>query len=267
MIDSAHAWRCRLLLVALCALVIAAPAEAARKKSKKHRATPSAASVPADTPGTSGSIVRRSPWLQLGELPNFTEGVWQDARASSHLAADTPAPWKTEQLTATNMATKTGDSDCAGAAGMPTMMQHAAAFEFVYEPGRVIMLLSPANEPAGHGQVRRIYTDGRAHPDLSLLTRSGHSIGHWEKNTLIVDTVAILPDTPLAPGVVANGPVHVVERMHLINTETLVIETSVDAPGALDKQWAYTLTYKRVRDCDGVAASCRGSGITADLAK
>ncbi len=49
----------------------------------------------------------------------------------------------------------------------------------------------------------------------------GHSIGHWEKDTLVVDTVAVLPQAYLAVneavGVPNNGDMHIVERLHLLD--------------------------------------------------
>ena len=47
-------------------------------------------------------------------------------------------------------------------------------------------------------RLRRIYTDGRGHPEESDPTFHGHSIGHWEGDTLVVDTTDIVPQAPLA---------------------------------------------------------------------
>ena len=47
-------------------------------------------------------------------------------------------------------------------------------------------------------RLRRIYTDGRSHPETPDPSFHGHSIGHWEGDTLVVDTVDILPQAPLA---------------------------------------------------------------------
>jgi hypothetical protein len=67
------------------------------------------------------------------------------------------------------------------------------AMEILFTPGRVTML----GESDGN-RLRRIYTDGRPHPYVPDPTFHGHSIGHWEDDTLVVDTVHILPQVPLA---------------------------------------------------------------------
>jgi hypothetical protein len=64
--------------------------------------------------------------------------------------------------------------------------------------------------------IRRIYLDGRKHPDLSRWTPtgSGHSVGRFENGELVVDTVGIVPG-----GVVAGGyrtpETHLTERFIL----------------------------------------------------
>ncbi len=63
--------------------------------------------------------------------------------------------------------------------------------EFSYTPGMVTVIAE------AYMQVRHIYTDGRAHPDDPDLTYNGNSIGHWEGDTLVVDSVGFSKDTPL----------------------------------------------------------------------
>src|SRR5215510_15461358 len=66
------------------------------------------------------------------------------------------------------------------------------AMEILFTPGRVTML----GESDGN-RLRRIYTDGRLHPETPDPSFHGHSIGRWEGDTLVVDTVDILPQAPL----------------------------------------------------------------------
>src|SRR5262249_38483228 len=60
------------------------------------------------------------------------------------------------------------------------------AVEFLFTPGRVTL----TNEG---GLIRRIYTDGRALPTEHQYSNVGTSIGHWEGQTLVVETVDINP--------------------------------------------------------------------------
>ena len=65
-------------------------------------------------------------------------------------------------------------------------------------------------------EVRTIYMDGRAHPGPSERFTTGHSIGRWEGDTLVVDTANFSDHrSPYQIGVPSGGQKHVVERYHL----------------------------------------------------
>jgi hypothetical protein len=68
--------------------------------------------------------------------------------------------------------------------GMPTVMWGigGAAMEIVQQPERITLLSELVN------QVRRIYLDGRDFPDDFPTQRVGYSIGHWEGDTLVIET-------------------------------------------------------------------------------
>ncbi len=112
--------------------------------------------------------------------------------------------------------------------------------------------------------MRRIYTDGRNHPPDPDPTFHGHSIGHWEGQTLVVDTVGILPETYLAlgeaVGVPNNGDLRVVERIHLSekDKDILADDLEIIAPNVLTKPWKTTRLYfrQRARKFDIVEGVC-----------
>jgi hypothetical protein len=64
------------------------------------------------------------------------------------------------------------------------------------------------------GLKRTIYMNLKQHPANIKLTRAGHSIGHWEGDTLVVDTVGFLPGFLNTP-VRNSEKLHVVERFSL----------------------------------------------------
>ncbi len=133
------------------------------------------------------------------------------------------------------------------------------AMEILYTPGRVTML----GESDGN-RLRRIYTDGRGHPDDGELSWHGHSTGHWEGDTLVVDTVGIYPQAPLAiseaVGVPNNGDMRVVERIHLSadNKDILHVDLEITAPNILTKPWKTTRIFfrQRARKFDIVEGVC-----------
>ena len=96
-------------------------------------------------------------------------------------------------------------------------------------------------------------------PDPSF---HGHSIGRWEGNTLVVDTVHILPQAPLAiseaVGVPNNGDMHVTERIYLADKDILHVDLEITAPHILTKPWKTTRIFfrQRARKFDIVEGVC-----------
>ena len=109
--------------------------------------------------------------------------------------------------------------------------------------------------------VRHIYTDGRPHPSADELwpTSEGNSIGHWEGDTLVIDTISIsnpyivLVAEPFqfafAAGPLSNA-LHAIERVRMVNHDEMQIELTVDDPIALAKPIHITITHERVKNFD-----------------
>jgi len=132
--------------------------------------------------------------------------------------------------------------------GMPSwMLISHNPFEWLTTPGRITML----GEVDGN-RMRRIYTDGRAHPEDPDLTLHGHSIGHWEGDVLVVDTTAIAPQAYIAiseaVGVPNDGDMHVAERFHLEQPNVLYDELEITAPKVLTAPWRTTRIFRRYPD-------------------
>jgi hypothetical protein len=129
--------------------------------------------------------------------------------------------------------------------GMPSwMLIPHNAMEILVTPGRITML----GEGDGN-RLRRIYTDGRAHPEDPDLTFHGHSIGHWEGETLVIDTVGIAPQAYIAiseaAGIPNNGDMHIVERLHLAKPDVLNDDLEITAPKVLTTTWKTTRIFRR----------------------
>jgi len=73
----------------------------------------------------------------------------------------------------------------------------------------------------GRGLTRTVHMDLTAHPSGITPSRTGHSIGRWDGDTLVVDTVGFEPGS-LAGSVSHSGQLHVVERFTL-DTKTLAL--------------------------------------------
>jgi hypothetical protein len=99
------------------------------------------------------------------------------------------------------------------------------------------------------GGARHIATDGRPHPpeEERWGTPWGDSVGHWEGEVLVVDTVASNASILGFDGLAALGEqLHVVERIRALDRNTLENQMTMNAPTALAHPWGLTLQYHRV---------------------
>jgi len=113
---------------------------------------------------------------------------------------------------------------------------NAPGFEIVDAPDeRRVYLLNIA----GPHSWRVIYTDGRPHPTGAALKPSffGHSVGRWEGDTLVIDTVGFNEKQWLVGSYPTTDQLHLVERISRPNLKTLIYEATIDDPGAYTAPW------------------------------
>lgn len=139
------------------------------------------------------------------------------------------------------------------AAGFPAIMDSPySQFELVVTPEQTLLI------PILLNATRQIFTDGRSHPskDDSMPTPMGDSIGHWEGETLVVDTVARTAG-PIASRNDLSADAHFVERIRQRSRDQLEDQITVDDPVALAHPWQVTLTYHRMKGVDRIVpADC-----------
>jgi hypothetical protein len=104
------------------------------------------------------------------------------------------------------------------------------------------------------GAVRHIYTDGRSHPRKDELwpTLMGDSIGHWEGDTLVVDTIGTRKRfyTGELSGffLPASDQLHFTERIRMVRHDQMQIDYTAQDPVALTKPIHAVITHTRVTD-------------------
>jgi hypothetical protein len=135
-------------------------------------------------------------------------------------------------------------SFCGTPSGFPRLMSIPDGYEFVVRPEQTWILTE--NGP----NVMRVYTDTRGHlgPDDTWDTYMGDSVGHWEGQTLVFDTVALNgdPHTVLdRSGLTYSNKAHVTTRIHLTDKDTLEASVTIDDPLMLTKPWTVVKHYKR----------------------
>ncbi|HTI43190.1 MAG TPA: hypothetical protein VL693_15300 [Vicinamibacterales bacterium] len=100
------------------------------------------------------------------------------------------------------------------------------------------------------GAHRVIYMDGRKHPDARHLfpTWYGHSIGHWEGDTLVIDTVGYNDKFWFdSRGTPHTEQLHTIERFSRPNFGTLINDFTLEDPGAYSRPVKLQFTARRVR--------------------
>jgi hypothetical protein len=176
--------------------------------------------------------------VNLGSAPG-KKGYWEVRPGlGGFRAADVPfQPWAKAVYDYRN-ATFSKDSplvDCKASPG-PAFL-NAPGFEIVDVPEqKSIFILNIA----GPHSWRVIYMDGRPHPkgDDVRPTYLGHSVGHWEGDTLVVDSVGF-NEKQWAVGAFPNTKqLHLSEKFSRPNLKTLSYEVEIDDLGAYTKAWS-----------------------------
>jgi hypothetical protein len=126
--------------------------------------------------------------------------------------------------------------------GMPHTMSGSYPMEILMTPGRVTILTELFNE------TRRIWTDGRGHPAADELeyTFVGDSVGHWEGDTLVIDTVGVREESVLDVVFVPHSDqVHFTERVRKKSNDELDWTITMMDPVVLAHPWTVTRHFVR----------------------
>ena len=125
--------------------------------------------------------------------------------------------------------------------GMPAVMSMFYGMEIMQNKDK-ITFFSELNDA-----LRRVYLDGRK-PSQKVLddpTYAGYSTGHWEGDTLVVDTVAIRGDTFIEGITPHSDEMTVKERIRFLSPGLLEDRIVVTDAKALTKPWETVKTYRR----------------------
>jgi hypothetical protein len=95
------------------------------------------------------------------------------------------------------------------------------------------------------GSTRIIYTDNRQHVPANMRLYQGDSVGHWEGDTLVVDTTSQAAGWWDANGAVHSDQTHVVEKFTAKDANTIAYEAVVEDPVALTRPMTVVDTFRR----------------------
>jgi hypothetical protein len=130
---------------------------------------------------------------------------------------------------------------------VPRVNPYPWKFAMTYT-GKGLSHIYVLHETGDAGAHRVIYMDGRMHPPDPIPTWWGHSIGRWEGDTLVVDTVGYNDKFWFdSRGTPHTEQLHTIERFTRMNFGTLINEFTLDDPGAFSRpvQLRFTATHIR----------------------
>jgi hypothetical protein len=181
-------------------------------------------------------------WREIARKPDFWQGTWQSISPIADDFLPTPdyTPFALDYIKNYKPAEDSPFTNCKPL-GMPFVQSIGGMpMKFFQSPGMIAIYIETS------GMTRFIHTDGRKHDEPNP-TYLGESIGHWEGDTLVVDTTGLASDTVFQMGRKTNagqmegdpspvagvvfgphGPnLRLVERMRLVDFNTLEIQTTL----------------------------------------
>jgi len=137
--------------------------------------------------------------------------------------------------------------------GMPTMMSVAIyPVEFIQTPKQITIITEAFSE------VRRVYM-GEPQKGFDDVAPGyyGRSVGKWDGDTLVVDTIGLKPSIAGYRNMPHSEKMHITERIRLVAPDYLHDQITIDDPVVLEKPVTYTLGYKRMpKDYEMVEFVC-----------
>jgi hypothetical protein len=139
--------------------------------------------------------------------------------------------------------------------GMPGMMQVAVYPMEVIQTDYQVTIIAEA-----FSEVRRIYI-GKTQPPLDDIDPGyyGHSVGHWEGDTLVVDTIGIKESVRGYQGMPHSDKMRIAERIRRIAQNALEDQITIEDPAVLEKPVTYRLSYALQRDYEMVEFVCENN--------
>jgi hypothetical protein len=136
--------------------------------------------------------------------------------------------------------------------GIPGAILRSEVQKIIQAPGVMLIL----HELDG-GMARQIYTDGRPLPVDPSPSWQGYSVGHWQGDALIVETMGFNGRAPLdAAGHGRSEQMQITERFHRRDVGHLDVEMTFDDPTYYNKPFTVNLTHLLQPDTDILEYVC-----------
>ncbi len=208
--------------------------------------------LPAQTAAQQGKAMAQAAKPAQAVDPHDLSGIWMGNYNESIIPNDILTPWALEKFNAQKTEREVGNRPIihdgeqnntdplvkgCDPPGVPRVYFHPRPFEIMKIPGRFIFHYEE------YDTYREIWTDGREVPKDLDPAWNGYSVGHWQGDTLVVDTVGFNGKTWVDnAGHTITESMHLTERFKRIDHDHMAIDFTFDDPKALTQPF----TYKRV---------------------
>ena len=200
-------------------------------------------------------------YAELDQLPDF-RGLWFPAFAFGSGPAEEPVlkgeykeRYDAEMARVAadpNYEIIEGPNNCEPP-GMPYFMTMPYSLEFLFTPGKITVMQE------AHMMIRRIFTDGRPFPEDPDPSYFGDSRGHWEGDTLVVETRNTRAGQRLGvAGITNSEDLVITERLYLDeeNPDMLHLDFTYEDPNALAEPWHLSHVFRRDRTWEMLEYIC-----------
>jgi hypothetical protein len=134
--------------------------------------------------------------------------------------------------------------------GIPRLYTIVPSFRIIQVPGSVVFVWDE------YHAYRVIPLDGRPHIASNVKLWMGDARGHWEGNTLVVDTTNMRGARLTYIGDFYSENAHVTERMTFVDADNMTYQATVDDPTVFTRPWTFRIGHRRRPDDETWESAC-----------
>jgi len=134
--------------------------------------------------------------------------------------------------------------------GIPRLYTIVPSFRIIQIPGSVVFVWDE------YHAYRVIPLDGRPHIGSNVKLWMGDARGHWDGNTLVVDTTNVRGARLTYIGDFYSENAHVTERMTFVDADNMTYEATIDDPTVFTRPWTFRIGQKRRPDDETWESAC-----------
>jgi hypothetical protein len=199
-------------------------------------------------PGGAGGAKGKAPELPPGTPPNATfKNIGSGFKEGLPML-----PWAADLVKARRAENSKDNPDAhCLPLGLMQLHMHPQPRKIIQTSGLVVILYE------AQGGVRQIFTDGRPLPTDAEPWWYGYSVGHWEEDTLVVETTGFRNDVWLdIDGTPLTESGKMTERIKRLNYGTLQTDVTIEDPKAFSKPFTVRVTHRLLPDTDLIEFIC-----------